>query len=241
MVAGKLYLSAKAKNPAATGYGGYRRPMYRKRRARKYYSNKYNQLAVIKRPVCAPRMIVPLKYVSEKLSIVCTSGADNYYLFNANSIYDPDRTGTGHQPLGYDQWQNFYSHYRVLSSKISVVANSSTSAPFNIVINSMPSTTGATGIDPSREGRGKMRCGGDQGKLVKISRFNKIHNIIGVSRRRIIDDDVFGAAFNASPAGTCCWQIWVQPFDETTTTTISFKAEITYYVLMTYPAFLTQS
>lgn len=236
MPVGKMYLAGK---PVT---GRKRRPQYVRNKFNKYnYNNRYNQLAVIKRPVCAPRMIVPLKYVSEVLQLVCTSGADNYHLFNANSIYDCDRTGTGHQPLGADQWQLFYSHYRVLSSKISVTAQSSTNANFNLVINSMPSTSGATGIDPSREGRGKCRTGGDQGKIVRLSQFRKIANIIGVSKRRILDDDVYGAAFGASPAGTCCWQIWAQPFDEATTTTITFKVAITYYVLLTYPAFLTQS
>lgn len=33
--------------------------------------------------------------------------------FNLNSIYDPDRTGVGTQPLGRDQWAIWYNRYRV--------------------------------------------------------------------------------------------------------------------------------
>jgi len=38
--------------------------------------------------------------------------------WNANSIFDPYITGTGHQPLGFDTWKEFYNHYAVISSKV---------------------------------------------------------------------------------------------------------------------------
>lgn len=40
------------------------------------------------------------------------------YVFRANSVFDPDYTSTGHQPLGFDQWKVFYDHYNVIGSKI---------------------------------------------------------------------------------------------------------------------------
>ncbi len=36
------------------------------------------------------------------------------YQFNANSVYDPDRTGTGHQPYGHDQLSLLFNRYRVM-------------------------------------------------------------------------------------------------------------------------------
>ena len=38
----------------------------------------------------------------------------------ANDLYDPDVTGVGHQPVGFDQMMEFYTHFKVLSSKITV-------------------------------------------------------------------------------------------------------------------------
>lgn len=63
--------------------------------------------------------IVKLRYVDQieidpAISVVAT------HLFRANSIFDPDYTGIGHQPLGHDQWINFYDHYNVIGSKITV-------------------------------------------------------------------------------------------------------------------------
>lgn len=49
----------------------------------------------------------------ENLQITSTAGALGYYQFKLNDAYDPNYTGTGHQPMGYDQWALFYNHYVV--------------------------------------------------------------------------------------------------------------------------------
>jgi len=40
------------------------------------------------------------------------------YLWVANGMYDPNSTGTGHQPLYFDQLTAIYDHYTVLRSRI---------------------------------------------------------------------------------------------------------------------------
>ncbi len=40
------------------------------------------------------------------------------YVLAANGLYDPDITGTGHQPMGFDQLMSFFQHYVVVSAKI---------------------------------------------------------------------------------------------------------------------------
>lgn len=39
------------------------------------------------------------------------------YSFRANSAFDPDYTGIGHQPLGFDQMMALYARYEVISTK----------------------------------------------------------------------------------------------------------------------------
>lgn len=42
------------------------------------------------------------------------------HTFLANSVWDPDHTGTGHQPMGFDEMAAQYNHYVVLGSRITV-------------------------------------------------------------------------------------------------------------------------
>lgn len=63
--------------------------------------------------------VVRLKYVAEKSLNASTVGFAST-TFSANGLYDPDITGTGHQPSNFSSWINLYDHYRVLSSKCTV-------------------------------------------------------------------------------------------------------------------------
>jgi len=46
----------------------------------------------------------------------------NTYLYNSNNMYDPNYTGTGHQPRGWDQATAYYKYYRVKSVTMNVRA-----------------------------------------------------------------------------------------------------------------------
>lgn len=87
------------------------------------------------------------------------------YLFNLNSVYDPDRTGIGHQPLGIDQWAQLYTKYRVLSCRY-VVTVCNAQAGSNISISCSPtnSTTLLNGNNAGEQPRAKnLEIGGMNG------------------------------------------------------------------------------
>ena len=53
-------------------------------------------------------------------SITLTGGVAGSFghIFDANGLYDPDRTGFGHQPRGFDEMMALYSKYVVTGAKI---------------------------------------------------------------------------------------------------------------------------
>lgn len=70
-------------------------------------------------------LIVPEKSVAtlKYAAVFSNAGSTNsYYSWTAksNSIYDPDESGVGHQPMGFDQLTMMYSNYSVLSSTMIV-------------------------------------------------------------------------------------------------------------------------
>lgn len=64
--------------------------------------------------------IVTLKY-HDVASINPGAGTIGYYSFSANGLYDPNITGTGHQPMYFDQFSDMYDHYVVLRSYVSAI------------------------------------------------------------------------------------------------------------------------
>lgn len=51
-------------------------------------------------------------------------GLVSKYHFRANSLYDPNSAGTGHQPMTFDQIATFYNHYVVTGAKMTLKAYS---------------------------------------------------------------------------------------------------------------------
>lgn len=56
----------------------------------------------------------------ESIAVTGSVSAVYAYAFSANGLFDPNITGTGHQPMGFDQMMVFYNHYTVLSANIRV-------------------------------------------------------------------------------------------------------------------------
>jgi len=76
--------------------------------------------------------MVKLRYVSG-VSLDSTIGNVATYTFRANSIFDPDFSGIGHQPMNHDTWATLYNHYVVVGSKVTVTFHN-------------PTTTGNDGL-----------------------------------------------------------------------------------------------
>lgn len=72
-----------------------------------------------------------LRYHEEGLGFTATSGVPTQYFFTANGVYDPNVTGTGHQPIGFDQMMLFYEQCTVVRSKITVDILNSNSGPIS--------------------------------------------------------------------------------------------------------------
>jgi len=62
------------------------------------------------------------KYV-ETVQLASTSGTLVNYRISCNGMYDPNVTGTGHQPYYFDQMAALYDHYCVIGAKITCVVS----------------------------------------------------------------------------------------------------------------------
>lgn len=72
-----------------------------------------------------------VKY-AESVIITLSGIGFKAYQFSCNALYDPNVTGTGHQPAYFDQIMAIYDHYTALRSrfKITPCVNSSETTPY---------------------------------------------------------------------------------------------------------------
>jgi len=78
-----------------------------------------------------------LTYCQQFIATQTTPAVPASNRFLINSMYDPDSTGTGHQPMGYDQWSTFYKEYLVKGAKITATFT-------NVVPGNSPARVGIT-------------------------------------------------------------------------------------------------
>lgn len=60
-------------------------------------------------------------------------GLTNARVFSANGLFDPDITGVGHQPNGFDQLAVLFDHYQVLSARVTITAVNGDSSSAQLV------------------------------------------------------------------------------------------------------------
>lgn len=73
-----------------------------------------------------------------------TSGNVINYFFSANGLFDPNITGTGHQPEAFDQLMLVYEQYTVVRSSIEVTFNLGATLSVRSGVSLFPDTTTVT-------------------------------------------------------------------------------------------------
>ncbi len=97
-------------------------------------------------PLFPPRFRKKLVYVDNDISIASTAGLLSNYFYSANGLFDPNISGVGHQPMGFDQMMLMYNHYTVVRSKVTVnfVNMSAAGVYVDAVLWLAPDTTATT-------------------------------------------------------------------------------------------------
>lgn len=202
----------------------YRKKRYTGRRKKKFSNNTVARLA-------SPfpyKLITKLKYHE---NVNFAPAALNYaYNYNMNSLYDPDRTGTGHQPMYYDQLcPTVYNRYRVTGFSYKfVISNANT--PLKIQTH-FQNNNHSTDIEDLGEMVGvkqtivnAMSAGGKC--IGYLSGYSRLSKILGQGT----NDDRDQAVYNASPTNVLILGLIVTSLDGATNiTTFNLDLTFTYY------------
>lgn len=166
------------------------------------------------------------------------------YVFSMNGLFDPDITGTGGQPMGFDQMMIFYEHYTVLRCKATaIIRNQSTTLYTDCSLAVRADVTTVTDIETIMESGNavaiKLTTANGQGSLKEagltcdIAKFGGYDDILDESDARgsaaanpVEQTYLHVSAWNSETVGTV--NVWVE-------------LRLEYYAVFTEPRVITIS
>lgn len=215
---------------------------YLKRKVRKY--GRYHKTAMLKQVGFPTNRVVKMRYVQANL-LTSTSGVIAQQFFRANSIFDPDFTAGGHQPLGRDQWAVFYNEYVVLGAKLKARFNFiSGTVPIQVgvFLNNSSTTTGTSFSELNEQGRCKdnvlnASSASKSTVITKTYSAKRFHNVVDVK------DNVatLGAVMSTNPTAIADYVVFAQAQDTSGTVSCRVLIEIDYIVSLSSPNEIGQS
>lgn len=170
----------------------------------------------------------------EGLAYTSASGVVTTNIYRANSVFDPNETGTGHQPMYFDQLALVYGRYVVNSSTIKITYNpaSEVAATSVWVVGVIGQSAGSISSTPDincEQGHCRWttingRLGGPNSKQLQLSYTPKA--CLNLTPK---DTDA-GALVSANPDQTYKFVVWVADRQATGTTNMDVEIEIFYDV-----------
>lgn len=179
------------------------------------------------------RMVTKLSYYQV---ITLTGGAGiQDQVFSLNCLYDPDISGGGHQPRGFDQWASFYARYRVVAVSARVTGNANQDSTWNMPYNyglipSVSTSRFVTSDIPFEMPRSKYQATTNMAAPVDIRGTYYPWQIIGVTKERYMSDDIYASLTSACPAAPVGLHVYAEPL-QATTATVSLSVKLTYTVV----------
>lgn len=149
---------------------------------------------------------IPMRYICQmKYSqTVLTQAAGNVgsYVFNLNSLFDPDRTGTGHQPYGFDNLALLYNRYRVIGCAWNI-QRAMLASDNPVCIGAMATNdinlSYATFSEFREQPRARYVLQNAGAGVISLSGYTDIAKLTGRPKTAYMADDHYGAIVNQSP------------------------------------------
>lgn len=175
------------------------------RKKKNVVKKKYTRRIKFARPLTTSSGLPPnypmrMKYAEQLVLTTGVAGVPTLYQFNLNSIFDPNRTGAGHQPYFRDQMAQFYDYYKVRSCLVKIVIQTLENQNMIVSIRPDDNVTLVSNLTLEMERPGCAVILHSQ--IAKPMVFKKryyIHNILKMSKKEYLEDETLKTAFTANP------------------------------------------
>ena len=147
------------------------------------------------------RYICKMKYATS----VITGALSGQYIMNLNSLYDPDRSGVGRQPYGFDNLATLYNRYRVIATGWRIQQpNGASGSPVMTVClpNNDVSITYADFGTMTENPRSRYIIQNPGAPVVTLNGKVSLPKLVGRTPAQYMADDNYQAVVNADPSET---------------------------------------
>lgn len=170
------------------------------------------------------------------------------HCFMSNGLYDPDVTGVGNQPRGFDQIMAAYGKYTVLGSKIKVTQTTSVTGGNGYVFLCHSKQVNPMASEPLTEAafentslcKKPLVLADSSGNMRKV-RFGAQVSLKKFHKTNIMDEDDYSGTVVSSPADPSYWTIYYQHINGSDPDSMHFLVEIEYIAVFRNPIQIGQS
>lgn len=164
-------------------------------------------------------------------------GTPGSYIFSLNSLFDPDTTGVGHQPVGYDQLMVMYDHYTVIGARARVSATNQDTTNAQIIClqlkdNATPVTNSETLLENGMNRWAMLGLEGSGSATKTLSINCSLSKFFG---RKVLQGDKYTGSRDTSPSDQAYLHVTAIPITTSSNSGIRCCVEIEYIAILTEP------
>jgi hypothetical protein len=170
-----------------------------------------------------------------------STGVLGKYQYRLNSCFDPDFTGTGHQPMGFDQWAAYYNHYVVEECAYEVEMSPTGTVYTYQATHISDDSTVPTNLSEIQELGGVVAMGTPYSSTNSHIFKGKVNIAKFFNRSSIATDSELRALTTANPTETCYLNLFASNADPVQGQAFYFAVKLAYRVRFMEPKDLAPS
>lgn len=176
------------------------------------------------------------KYVETRIALdPGVGGTPSTYVFSMNGLYDPNITGTGHQPIGFDQLMTMYDHYTVIGSRARITLfNRDSTYPQTIIAHLKDDVTVSSDENTLLEnGLNRYITVSPQGSAGCNKSLQLNCSPSKFFGKKVLQDDIFRGSIASNPSEQVYLHLTSFPMEGTDTGQVRLTVEIEYTAILT--------
>lgn len=148
--------------------------------------------------------ITRMGYFDVKTILEAVAGTGSFRTYCLNSVYDPDVTGVGSQPVSFDQWSNMYGRFRVVGADVSIEVTNRVDTAATVVCGYFISTASTLPASPYSWPCQRYGASRSMGPAAGLGRARFVFHVrpwlpFSLTKEQYMDDMDFSGTFAAGP------------------------------------------